>query len=124
MYVDDYRKLTDQQIKNVYMAYANIFNELVINEQIREDISGIIFENNSQVFTFKLYRPSNFQDTRLTYVPIEIVKIGKNKKTAIPVKIYGTTSGTDFNLMDSNIYDVDVYDSNIYGNSIIFDSNA
>ncbi len=124
MYVDDYRRLTDQQIKNVYNAYARIFEELSINEQIREDITGMIFENYKSVFTFKLYRPSNFQDKRLLYEPIEITRIGKNKKTSIPVKVFGITSGFDFNVLDSQIYDIDVYDSNIYDSDIVIDSNA
>jgi len=50
--------------------------------------------------------------------------IGKNKKTSIPVKTHGITSGFNFNLVDSEIYDVDVYESNIWDSEIVLDSNA
>ena len=124
MYVNDYRKLGSQRIKNIYRAYANIFENLDINESIRNDLTGIIFENENSVFTFKLYYPANFQDERLLYQPIEIGKIGKNKKTTIPVKVYGITSGYDFNIIDSQIKDVDVYESMIFENTLVFDSNV
>ena len=124
MYVDDYRRLGAQDRKNIYRAYANIFENLSINEEIRNSLTGMIFENENSVFTFKLYRPGNFQDSRMMYIPIEITRIGKNKKTSIPIKVYGVTSGMDFNVIESEIYDVDVYDSDIYSSTIVFDSNT
>lgn len=123
MYVEDYRKLGVQQIKDIYKSYADIFNLLDINAEIRDNLTGMIFENENNVFVFKLYRPGNFRDPRMLYIPIEINRIGKNKKTTIPVKVYGITSGLNFNVIESEIYDVDVYDSNIYNSEIIFDSN-
>lgn len=87
MYVDDYRRLNDQQRKNIYNAYANVIEKLDLNQSIRNNITGIIFENYKHVFTFKVYRPSDITDNRLTYSPIEIVKIGVNNKTTIPIKI-------------------------------------
>ena len=123
MYVDDYRRLGVQQIKNIYRAYAAIFETLDINSEIRDSLTGMIFENEKSVFTFKLYRPGNFQDPRMMYQPIEITRIGKNKKTSVPVKVYGITSGLNFNVIESMIYDIDVYDSNIYDSTIVFDSN-
>jgi len=123
MYVEDYRRLGVQQIKDIYRAYAAIFEFLDINAEIRDDLTGMIFENENSVFTFKLYRPGNYRDPRLYYIPIEINRIGKNRKTSIPVKVYGIISGLDFNLIESQVYDVDVYDSDIYDSTIIFDSN-
>ena len=123
MYVEDYRKLGIQTRKNIYRAYIDIFENLSLNQEIRESITGMIFENEKKVFTFKLYYPTNFIDERLLYQPIEINRIGKNKKTSIPVKVYGTTSGYNFNLIDSQVKDVDVYESDIYDITIVFDSN-
>lgn len=124
MYVEDYRKLGVQQIKDIYRAYADIFETLDINAAIRDDLTGMIFENDNSVFTFKLFRPGNFQDPRMMYQPIEISRIGKNKKTSIPVKVYGITSGLNFNVIESMIYDIDVYDGTVYDSSIVFDSNV
>jgi hypothetical protein len=124
MYVDDYRRLGAQDRKNIYRAYANIFENLSINEEIRNSLTGMIFENENSVFVFKLYNPANFQDKRMLYEPIEICRIGKNKKTTIPVKTYGITSGYNFNLIESLLYDVDCYDSDVYYTDMVFDSNA
>ncbi len=124
MYVNDYRKLGAQDRKNIYRAYANIFENLSINEEIRNNLTGIIFENDNSVFTFKLYKPASFQDERMMYEPIEICRIGKNKKTTIPVKVYGITSGYNFNVIESLLYDVDCYDSDVYYTDMVFDSNA
>ena len=123
MYVDDYRRLGAERRKNVYRAYASIFENISFNQDIRDDLTGMIFENENGVFTFKLYYPVTFRDVRLLYQPIEIMKIGKDKKTTIPVKVYGITSGYNFNVIDSEIYDVDVYDSIVYDSTIVFDSN-
>ena len=126
MYVDDYRKLTIQTRKHIYRAYAGIFENLSLNQLIRNHLTGIIFENENNVFTFKLYNPANFQDPRLLYQPTEINRIGKNKKTSIPVKVYGVVSSTNFNLIDSQEYDIDVFssDSDDQYEKIVFDSNA
>jgi hypothetical protein len=124
MYVEDYRRLGIKRIKGIYRAYAGIIENLDINEALRDDLTGIIFENENGVFVFKLYYPSTYQDSRLSYVPIEIDRIGKNKKTSIPVKVYGITSGYDFNVVDCNIKDVDVYESMVYESTMVFDSNA
>jgi hypothetical protein len=123
MYVDDYRRLGVQTRKNIYRAYAGIFENLDINQEIRDSLTGILFENENSVFTLKIYRPANYQDERLLYEPIEINRIGTNRKTSIPVKVYGITSGLIFNVIDSQVYDVDVYDSEIYDSVTVFDSN-
>lgn len=124
MYVPDYRYLNDQQRKNIYNAYANIIEKLAMNEEIRDVITGIIFENENNVFTLKIYRPSEIEDERLTYAPIEIVKIGVNNKTTIPIKVLNTdkTLRITFNLLDANIFSENVLDSNV-GSDIVLDSN-
>jgi len=123
LYVSDYRILGIQTRKNIYRTYAGIFENLIGLETLREKLTGILFENENAVFTFKLYNPYNYKDNRLLYNPIEITKIGKNKKTTIPVKVYGLTSGNNFDYIDSELYDRDVYDSNIYESVLVFDSN-
>lgn len=123
MYISDYRKLNIEIRKRIYNAYINVIDSLTIDEEIRDKITGMVYENENNVYTFKLYSPTNFQDDRLLYKPIEIMKIGKNRKTGIPVNVYGITSGFNFNLIDCEIYDVDVYDSDIWDSDIVFDSN-
>ena len=123
MYISDYRKLNIEVRKRIYNAYINVIDSLTLNEEIRDKISGMVYENENNVYTFKLYSPANFQDDRLLYKPIEIMKIGKNKKTGIPINVYGITSGLNFNLIDCEVYDVDLYDSEIWDSDIVFDSN-
>ena len=124
MYVPDYRRLNDQQRKNIYNAYANVIEKLELNQDIRNDITGIIFENEKCVFTFKVYKPSNINDKRLTYEPIEIVKIGVNNKTTIPIKILNINNipRLNFNVINSNVFGEIVFDSSV-DSDIVLDSN-
>lgn len=124
MYVIDYRRLNDQQRKNIYNAYANIIEKLDMNQNIRNVVTGIIFENENKVFTLKIYRPSDTIDRRLTYEPIEIVKIGVNNKSTIPIKVIDINKvpRLDFNTLDSNIFSLIVFNSNFEG-ELVFDSN-
>ena len=113
LYIDDYRSVNDQQRMYIYSAYSYIIKKLDLNSQIRDIITGIIYENENKVFTLKIYRPNTIVDKRLTYVPIEIVKIGVNNKTTIPVKlvISEDDDSWNFNLIDPNLDGFELFDS-------------
>lgn len=121
--VDGYRKLNEQQRKNIYYAYSFIIQNIDINSHIRSYITGILYENENKVFTLKIYKPSEITDSRLTYIPTEIVKIGINNKTTIPIKIFNTIkidkSLDEWNVLDINLYNIDEYNSNIFNPFII-----
>jgi len=123
MYVGDYRKLDLKTRRNIYKAYYGIIDKLSINTTLRAKFTGFVFENDSNRFVIKIYDPINIEDGRLTYDPIELVKIGKNKKTTIPYKVDSVKFGIQFNLIDENVYSIDVIDENVESNLVI-DTNA
>jgi len=125
MYDSDYRKLNISVRKKIYRAYANIINSLNMNSELRNKITGILYENNNNKFVLNLYRPFDGQDNRLTYQPLEITQIGKNSKTTIPFKLLDidtVKASTEFDLIDFNMYGIYLIDSNVIGN-IVFDPN-
>lgn len=122
MYVGDYRKLDLKTRRNIYKAYYNIIDKMSINSVMRSKFTGFLFENESNRLVVKIYDPTNIKDDRLTYVPIELVKIGKNKKTTIPYKVDSVTFGVQFNVIDENKYSTLVIDENVESN-VVIDTN-
>lgn len=125
MYDSDYRKLNINIRKKVYRAYHTLINELNMNEPIRNLISGTLYENDNNKFVLNLYSPFDGQDNRLTYQPIEITKIGKNRKSTIPFKLIDIRTlrtSQEFDVLDGNIYSIYVVDPNIVGSNV-FDPN-
>lgn len=125
MYDNDYRKLNISVRKKVYEAYANIINSLNINSEIRNKITGILYENDNSKFVLNLYRPFNGQDNRLTYEPLDITMIGMNRKTTIPFKLLDIETirvSAEFDLIDFNVYSIYLIDPNVLG-SVVFDPN-
>jgi hypothetical protein len=108
MYVSDYRKLDNQTIKKVYNSYYKVINDLDINQSFRLVFTGILYENENNVFALKIYNPFNVVDNRLLYKPIELVRIGKNKKTSIPFSVTDSTSKLKFNVIDPNVYSEEI----------------
>jgi len=53
---------------------------------------------------------------------IEIVRIGKDKKTTIPVPILDFTKGIAGDVIDENVYSVFFFDPRIY-NVLVIDAN-
>lgn len=124
MYDGDYRKLNIDIRKKIYNSYINIINELNMNSTLRDKISGILYENDDNKFVLNLYRPFDGQDNRLVYEPLEVTKIGKNRKTTIPFKLLDLDSvlTAEFDIIDFNVYGIYVIDANVLGN-IVFDPN-
>jgi len=119
---NEYRKHHIQIQKKIYNAYAEIINQNQINQEIRLLISGIIFENHNKIMVLKVFDPADFIDERLLYEPIEIVRIGKDRKTTIPVTIKEFTKGIAADVIDSNIYSVYLFDPRIE-DVLVIDAN-
>ncbi|MFA5586750.1 MAG: hypothetical protein WDA02_09545 [Saccharofermentanales bacterium] len=118
MYIPEYRKIDLDTRKLIYKSYYEIINNLDINKDIRDDIKGILYENQNKTYVLKIYRPQELDDIRLTYFPIESIKIGKNSKTSIPFRI-DTVKPFTFNVIDGNLYSDLVIDSNEESDNVI-----
>lgn len=83
-----YKKREKYNLNKIYLSYANIINLDYQNEYIRDEITGILYINSDNVLALKIYRPNEENnDNRLTFIPVEIEKIGTDRKTAIPIRI-------------------------------------
>lgn len=90
-----YRKHEYHIRKRIYSAYSDILTTLDINSVFRNSITGIFYENEDSKYILKLYNVYNLvpnlynitNDTKLTYKPIELYKIGKNKQLSIPLPL-------------------------------------
>jgi hypothetical protein len=120
---DEYRKHTIQIQKKIYNAYAEIINQREDNQELRLLITGLIFENDKKIMVLKVFDPADFIDDRLLYEPVEIVRIGKDRKTSIPVTIKEFTKGIAADVIDENIYSVYLFDPRIY-DVLVIDANA
>lgn len=118
MYIDDYRKLDVETRRKIYESYYKILNDLDINSNLRNSITGILFENINNVFTLKIYNPQEIVDKRLLYIPVESTLLGKNKKTSVPYKI-DTVRPIKFDVIDENIYTSLLIDENIESSYVI-----
>jgi len=116
---DEYRKHHIQIQKLVYNAYAEIINQFQDNQELRLKISGLIFENDKKIMVLKIFDPGDFIDDRLLYEPIEIVRIGKDRKTSIPVPIKEFSKGISADEIDANIYSVYLFNPSVYSVLII-----
>lgn len=120
---DEYRKFSEQVKKAIYNAYAEIVNKREENQEIRLLITGIVFENEKKIMVLKVFSPADFIDDRLLYEPIEAVRIGKDRKTTIPVPITNFTKGLAADVVDENVYSVYLFDPRIY-DVLVIDANA
>jgi len=81
-------------------AYAQILSE---NVDIRNNITGLLFENSFGEFQLKLY---NFQnDYQLTFTSHELIYIGGDRKSRIPVPLKGLENLTNVFDLDWNVLD-------------------
>jgi hypothetical protein len=85
--IADYRKLDINIIKNVYESYYHILDDLDINLKMRGIMTGVLFENINNDFVLKVFNPGITTDQRFLYEPVELVRIGKDRKTSIPFKV-------------------------------------
>ena len=120
---DEYRKLTIQEQRKVYYTYSEILNKEFYNQQIRLNTSGLIFENQKNIMTLKIFDPSDYKDPRLIYEPTEIVRIGKDRKTSIPTIIKDFKLGIDADVVNENIYSIYIFDPNIEDIVLVIDAN-
>lgn len=118
MYIEGYRELDIETRRKVYQSYYRIINDLDVNEELRNKITGFLFENENESMVLKIYNPQDIQDTRLLYNPIESTKIGKNNKTTIPFKIESIRPIT-FDVIDENLFSSFCFSSNKYSDTVI-----
>lgn len=119
---DEYRKHHSHIQKSIYNAYAEIVNTGG-DQGVRQLVTGLIFENENKIMVLKIFDPADFIDDRLLYEPIEIVRIGKDKKTSIPISILDFTKGLAADVIDANIYSVYLFDPRIYA-ELVINANA
>ena len=81
--IDWYIQKSDNVRKYIARAYAEL---LTLNEFFRNNVTGIIYENDNNEAILKLY---NFEtDPVLSiYSPIELIFVGSNRKTRLPVPL-------------------------------------
>lgn len=120
---DEYRKLNIQTQRSVYNAYAELINSESYNQDLRLVITGLIFENKRNIMVLKVFSPADYVDERMTYEPVEIVRIGKDKKTSIPIPITEFTKGIAADEINANIYSVYLFDPNVE-DVLVIDANA
>jgi hypothetical protein len=86
VYINDdynwYSKKTDNERKYIAKAYAEL---LTLQENFRENVTGILYENKNNEFLLKLYDLDN--DINLYFSTIEIVFLGADRKTRLPVPL-------------------------------------
>lgn len=83
----DYKKIDLLTQRRIYNAYADIISKDEVNAVLRTIISGLIYENENNIMVLKIFNPNNINDVRLTYEPYEIVTIGTDNKTSVPIII-------------------------------------
>ena len=120
---DEYRKYQIQTQKLIYNAYAEIINQYQDNQELRLKLSGLVFENDKKIMVLKVFDPADFIDERMLYEPVEIVRIGKDRKTTIPVSITEFTKGLAADVIDENVYSVYLFDPRVY-DVLVINANA
>lgn len=110
-YITDYKRISIEIRKKIYKSYYEIINNLDINIELRDKITGVLFENNN-VYVLKIYNPQDIKDTRLSYEPVESTMLGKNKKTTVPFRV-DSVRPIQFDVIDDNIYSDFVIDDNL-----------
>jgi len=118
LYSNDYSKLNIDLRRYVYNSYYEIINNLVINENLRNELTGALFENINNTFVLKIYNPQDIKDNRLTYLPSEAIRIGKNKKTSFPFRVDSIRT-FNYNVIDANIYTSFIFDANKDNDTVI-----
>ena len=84
---NNYNKHELKTRRKIYEAYGKIIGKIPIDDIIKSETSGILYEDDKNIMVFKIFDPTDFKDKRLTYVPVELVRIGSDKKISMPVII-------------------------------------
>jgi len=79
---DWYITKKDNIRRNICSAYAQLLTE---NSDFRRNVTGILYENEFNEFVLKLYDLEN--DHQLYFSMIELMRLGADRKTRIPVPI-------------------------------------
>ena len=103
----EYNKISEDLQKKIYFFYADIINKSITNQDIRLQLSGIIFQNTKNRMVLKVFDPTDFKDKRLTYEPTEITFIGKDKKTSLPLLVNDVLLGISADLLNPNYNTMD-----------------
>ena len=111
-YVNGYKTINIEIRRKIYESYYEIINDLDINRELRDKITGILFENSNNVYVLKIYNPQDIKDKRLSYSPVESTMLGKNKKTTVPFRV-DSVRPIQFDVIDDNIYSDFVIDDNL-----------
>jgi len=95
---------SDNERKYICKAYAEL---LTHNKLFRDNVTGILYENNNNEFILKLYDIEN--DSNLYFETVELMYLGSDKKTRLPVPFKRIQSNrltsTDDTLIDWNVLD-------------------
>ena len=112
-------------LNRIYQAYADTININSINGTLRQSLTGIIYENIDNRMVLKIYNPSEAtdDDPRLLYRPFEITRIGKDRKTNIPIQIYDYSFEFLFNVLDGSNIDTDTLIDGNDESDILIDGN-
>lgn len=88
---DWYIQKSDNERKYINRSYAEL---LQLNEDFRSDVTGILYENDNNEFILKLYDIDN--DPNLFFEPIELIYVGVDRKTRLPIpfKMFISTTTT------------------------------
>jgi hypothetical protein len=101
---DWYIHRSDNERKYICKAYAEL---LTHNKLFRDNVTGILYENNNNEFILKLYDIEN--DSNLYFETVELMYLGSDKKTRLPVPFKRIQSNrltsTDDTLIDWNVLD-------------------
>jgi len=104
-----YVQKSDNVRKYIARSYAEL---LTLNSFFRKNVTGILYENENNEFLLKLYDlgsqingNDSISDKNLYFSAIELVYLGADKKTRLPVplKKIGSYTGTtelDWNVLD------------------------
>lgn len=99
---DWYISKKDNIRREICSSYATLLNE---KETFRRNVTGLLYENNLNKFILKLYDLDN--DQQLSFTTIELMYLGSDKKTRIPVPIEQLTERTtydyDWNVLDDGL---------------------
>lgn len=128
VYINDeydwYIRKRDNERKFISRSYGEL---LTSNEDFRKNVTGILYENQNNEYILKLYdlgrtlSPSG--DTNLNFSTVELVFIGADRKSRLPVplKMMEENSGETYTLywdyLDSGL-------SNVLNGSNVFDSGS
>lgn len=91
-----YRKRSDNERRIICGAYGEILSN---NIDIQTGTTGIVLQNENDIFELRLFNVESYEnnglnsgsttmDKNMTYRPVDLLKIGYDKKTRFPIPIF------------------------------------